>query len=224
MKKRLIQLTLLVLMIYLVGFMSGCSHTKPDHGYVSVDYIESNVIKKIDESVSYNQYHVKYLLNYFAEETEYLPKLGENELLNQSFIDSITTYSSSCVSLFLELPLHLTPTNWQVYVNEKLDNNLSTKYRLESKIYQAGSEYNYQIYYYQRAEGGFYLKTFGTNKALKINQLYEDFKIQCTGKWNITCEYDQDGFLVREEFATINAHQESDHKSVYGYAIYTYEK
>lgn len=228
MKNRLMRCVLLVIISVFMLFTASCTQTRPEKGYVSADYIWQNVIKNIDESVQYSSYDTKYLLNYFATESDYLPAKGENNLQNQTFVDSVDTYSSSCVSLFLKLPMHITSTNWQVYSgegdNKKLDTNLSTKNRLEAKIYQPGSEYNYQIYYYEREDGGFYLKAFGTNKALKINQFYEDFEIQCTGKWNITCEYDQNGFLVSERFETINSHKEDDSKSVYGYAIYTYHE
>ena len=223
-KNKLMRIALLGIICIFALMLTSCS-TKPEKGYVTAEYIKENVIDEIDSSVTYSSFNCTYLLNYFATESEYLPPRGENQKTNYAFTDSPNQYSSSCASLFLDLPLHITPTNWVIYKDDnKIDTLNSTKNRLESKIYQPGSEYDYRIYYYEREDGGFYLKTFGTNKSLKINQLFEDFQINCSGKWNITCEYDKDGFLVSERFETINAHREDDTKSVYGYAIYTYNK
>lgn len=201
----------------------GCSSTKPDDGYVPVETIVENVINNIDASVTYSSFNSKYALNYFGKESPYLPAKGENTKVNIEFTDSPQKYTKACSSLFLNLPLHITSTNWTVKKEDgSVDTISSTKQALESRLYQAGSEYDFQLYYYEREGGGFIVKAFGTNKGLKINQLYENFVLQCTGKWNITVEYDKDGFLVMEKFETINSHKEDDSKSCYGYATYTY--
>ena len=46
--------------------------------------------------------------------------------------------------------------------------------------------------------------------------------ITMRAKWNITIEYDKNGYLVSEFFETINAHHDPDSKSCYGSATYTF--
>ena len=58
------------------------------------------------------------------------------------------------------------------------------------------------------------------NKALKI---VNPSDVVCHAKWNITLEYDNHGYLVKEEFATINSFKDPDTESVYGTAIYSYK-
>lgn len=223
-KNLLIHKTLDSLWLSIIIFIiTGCT-TKPIKGYVSEAYITDEVIGQIDSSITYTSYKVRYLLNYFDKESEFYPKKGENEM-SKVFIDSPDKYDkTNCSSIFLNLPLHITKENWIIKdENGEILKDESTKYIIERKIYQAGSEYNYKCYYYQREKGGFYLKVFKTNKKLIINQLYKDFQITCTAKWNVTFEYNQDGFLVMEKYETTNAHKEENSKSVYGYAIYTYQ-
>ena len=123
-------------------------------------------------------------------------------------------------SYYLNLPLHITMENWNVLnAQGKVDSTLSTGYLLEGRIHAPNSGYPEYVYYYERPEGGFIIKVFGTNKALRI---INPSDVVCRAKWNITVEYDKNGYLVSESFETLNAHKDSDTKSVYGSAQYTY--
>lgn len=125
----------------------------------------------------------------------------------------------SC-SYYLNLPLHITKENWNL-INEqgKIDTTYSTRYLLEGRIHAPNSGYPEYVYYYERTDGGFIIKAFGVNKALRI---INPSDVVCHAKWNITVEYDQNGYLVSETFETLNTHKDPDTKTVYGSAQYTY--
>ena len=130
-------------------------------------------------------------------------------------------YSKSCSSYFLRVPLHITIDNWILYDDKgNYDTTNSTKYVLESKIYQPNGGYLDTIYYYPRENGGFYLKAFGVNKSLKIDR---PTIIEPNAKWNIIIEYDENGYLVSETFQTLNAFKDPDSKTIYGKTVYNYE-
>lgn len=125
-------------------------------------------------------------------------------------------------SYYLNLPLHITKENWSILTPQgKIDTEYSHDYLLEGRIHAPNTGYPEFVYYYKRPEGGFIIKAFGVNKALKI---VNPSDIVCHAKWNITVEYDKDGYLVSESFETLNAHQDPDENTVYGSAQYTYEK
>ena len=158
-------------------------------------------------------------LNYLAIEEDLLPKeISKSKL---AFIDSPNNYSKSCSSYFLRVPLHITIDNWILYDDKgNYDTTNSTKYILESKIYQPNGGYLDTIYYYPRENGGFYLKAFGVNKSLKIDR---PTVIEPNAKWNIIIEYDENGYLVSETFQTLNAFKDPDSKTIYGKTVYKYE-
>ncbi len=123
-------------------------------------------------------------------------------------------------SYYLNLPIHITKDNWNVLTNEgKVDTTLSMGYLLEGRIHAPNSGYPEHVYYYERPEGGFIIKVFGTNKALRI---INPSDVVCRAKWNITVEYDKNGYLVSESFETLNSHKDPDTQTVYGFAQYTY--
>ena len=64
-----------------------------------------------------------------------------------------------------------------------------------------------------------FFKAFGVNKALR---LINPSDVVCHAKWNITVEYDENGYLVSETFETVNSHKDPDTKTVYGSATYSY--
>lgn len=200
-------------------FLTGCDQKSPEKGFVSDEVLQAEVIDKIDSSIVVEKVSYTGTLNYFDYEEILVPRSVSKS--NQDFIDSKDQYSADCTSYYLSLPLHITSSNWVNVKNQAgvVDADLSTKYRLESRIYQPNSGYNDRVYYYLREGGGFYLKAFGVNKALRINQ---PSGITCHAKWNIVIEYDENGFLISESFATLNAHKEADSKSCYGQATYSY--
>lgn len=218
---------LLLTTLFIFGFiLTSCDGKTPEKGYVSEQYILENVINNIDSSIVAKTYSIKGNLNYLAVKSDNLPKTIEK--LDRTFVDSPTAYDVIHSSYYLDLPLHITKENWIIYTDEKYDINLSTKYALESRIYQPNGGYLDKIYYYKRDGGGFYLKAFGVNKVLKlgtVKQKPEDNKptnIEPNAKWNIICEYDANGYLISETFETLNAHKDADNKTIYGKATYTY--
>lgn len=123
-------------------------------------------------------------------------------------------------SYYLSLPLHITKNAWNVLTPQgKVDTNYSLSYLLEGRIHAPNSGYPEHVYYYERPEGGFIIKAFGVNKALRI---VNPSDVVCHAKWNIVAEYDENGYLVSESFETLNAHKAPDTETVYGSAKYTY--
>ena len=219
MKNKFLSFLLLTITLIISFTLTSCDGKKPENGYVTDQYILENVINKIDSSIVPSTYSYTANLNYMAVEAAELPK--EISKSNLAFIDSPDKYSKSCSSYFLRVPLHLTKENWILYdTNGKYDVTNSTKYILESKIYQPNGGYLDTIYYYPRENGGFYLKAFGVNKSLKIDR---PTIIEPNAKWNIVIEYDENGYLVSETFQTLNAFKDPDNKTIYGKTVYTYE-
>jgi hypothetical protein len=143
----------------------------------------------------------------------------------------VNNYAKYSASYYLCLPLHLTPETF----NEK-SIDWSSRYVLEARVYRAqGTD---KIYYYERPEGGFILKCFAVNKELLITNyaLWEESQTlrgfewgidsivdcSCSGKWNITVEYDANGYLVSEKFETINVSEKNLDTCCYGQATYNY--
>lgn len=123
-------------------------------------------------------------------------------------------------SYYLNLPLHITKDSWNVLTKEnKVDTTYSMRYLLEGRIHAPNSGYPENVYYYERSDGGFIIKAFGVNKALRI---INPSDVVCHAKWNVVAEYDKNGYLVSETFETINSHKDPDTKTVYGSAQYTY--
>lgn len=137
---------------------------------------------------------------------------------NVDFIDSIEKYDDKCASYYLGLPLHITKTNWASLEVDSSNRSLSTKYQLTAKVYRpAGLD---EVYFYSREGGGFILKTFGVNKALRIIRPSD---ITCHAKWDIEAEYDQNGYLISEKFSTIKSNKNKKQDSCYGQATYRYK-
>ncbi|MDE7263385.1 MAG: hypothetical protein K2N64_01810 [Anaeroplasmataceae bacterium] len=206
---------LLLGIFLLLTAVTGCSdHKTPMKGYISDDDVYK-IVTQFDENTSYTKYAYEGTLNYFGYADEIVPQTISKR--NQEFTDSLDIYSEKCASYYLRLPLHITLTNWTTDASNGL--SLSTKYQLESKVYRpAGLD---SVYYYNREGGGFILRTFGVNKALIIKKPSD---ITCRAKWDIEIEYDANGYLVRESFATVNKSEKNKSECCYGEATYTYEK
>jgi hypothetical protein len=243
------KLSILVLLLSLI-LISGCDGKKPDEGYISKEEVTANIVSKFETKSEYTKYAVSGNLNYFAySEDKVYPTVNKlnqvfndlvietwecshcgtvNEFVNANCtnketkcIGSRPNYKFSC-SYYLNLPLHISKDSWNVLTAEgKIDTKYSLNYLLEGRIHAPNSGYPEYIYYYERPEGGFILKAFGVNKALRI---INPSDIVCHAKWNIVVEYDKNGYLVSELFETINAQKDPDTKTVYGFAKYTYEK
>ena len=227
----------LVLFVLLGISLAGCSDRKsPTSGYLSETEL-SAIIDNLEDSISPKDIEVVGYLNYFNLSEDKLGRTVEQvmtykEYPNKPTTDTKTTnnYVKECASYYLRLPLHITKDTW----NEN-DTDWSAKYQIESKLYRpSGMD---KIYYYARPEGGFIVKLFGANKELKISN-YEMWEagfvdelvdLLCSGKWNITVEYDAAGYLVKEEFSTVNAPNNKENASAdakskccYGQATYEY--
>lgn len=217
MKKNKVHILMTIILLFTLVFVTSCSDGKsPESGYVSSDTIKSEVIDKI-ANVDYTKYSYEGTLQYLAYSEAIVPSSINKK--DQEFIDSKEKFDSKCVSYYLSVPLHITQKNWIIYTNDNIDDNLSTKNRLEAKIYQPRGGYLDEVYYYLRDGGGFYIKSFGVNKALKIDN---PSGVTAHGKWNIVIEYDANGFLVSESFETLNAHKEEDSKTIYGSCKYSF--
>lgn len=212
--KRFIKLNLLLMFAFLSVFCLGaCNIKKPDEGYVPLSQIEEEVIKLMDGSVVYSTYTVTGVFNYFQYDENEIPR--EFTRRNLPFVDSPDQYNFSCSSYMLKLPLHITYKNWT-----EPSITLTTKYNLEGRIYQPGGGYLDAVYYYLREDGGFIIRAFGVNKILEISK---PASISSSAKWNITVEYDKDGYLISESFETLNAHKADDSETIYGSATYSYQ-
>ncbi len=214
--------------------LTSCGDQKsPRSGYLSEDEV-LEIVNGFSTDSSISNVSIKGNLNYFNYPNEKVPNVADEEMVYVEYPSSTSTttnkYLEECASYYLRLPLHITSQSWN-----DTDRLFQTKYQIESKIYRpAGLD---KIYYYNRPEGGFIISVFGVNKELQINNvnLYMNDKVfdlvdlLCSGKWNINLEYDENGYLVKEEFATVNApknkekaSQSAKEKCCYGVATYEY--
>ena len=218
--------------------VSGCDQKKPDKGYLTNEQVKEivagfdaslkDVVHKDDQgnetvvSVGtnrYTSYKVEGSLNYFAIEESQVPRTVSRTMNLEA---SDEKYSKTTSSYYLSLPLYITPTSWNLDdVNLETTGKKtydSTKYGLESRLYRTG-DVTCTCYYYSRPEGGFIVKTFAENKKLRIEK---PSSIECNAKWNVTVEYDANGYLVSEKFSTINAFKDPDSNTCYGEATYVF--
>lgn len=221
-----------------VSSITGCDKKTPDKGYINSDQVKEiingfdqclkDIVKKDDQGnetvVSqgtnrYTSYKVEGKLNYFAIAEDQVPRTISRTMNLEA---SDEKYSRTTSSYYLSLPLYITPTNWNIDdVNLETSGKKtydSTKYALESRLYRTGDT-TCTCYYYSRPEGGFIVRTFAENKKLRIEK---PSSIECNAKWNVTVEYDANGYLVSEKFSTINAFEKADDKTVYGEATYVF--
>lgn len=248
MKNKLIKNLIVFVLLLSFTFLVSCSGKKPDKDYIEKDYVTNNIVSNFKNESLYSKYSVTGTFNYFNYSDDLVPHEvnRKNQTLNDLIIGpwecpkcgTLNDYNSSscsnetpCIgskpntkfscSYYLNLPLHITKDNW-IIMNEagKLDTTNSTNYLLEGRIHAPNSGYPEHVYYYERPEGGFIIKVFGTNKALRI---INPSDVVCHAKWNITVEYDENGYLVSETFETLNAQKDPNTESVYGTATYTYE-
>lgn len=223
----------IVLFGLLVLSLSGCGDQKsPRNGYLSEDEV-LEIVNKFSTNSTITSVSITGSLNYFNLPSEKVPNKAEEEFDYVEFPSSTAEgnkYLEECASYYLRLPLHITSESWN-----ETNTAFQTKYQIESKIYRpAGQD---KVYYYARQDGGFIISVFGANKELQINNLslYMNSKLNdlvdlsCSGKWNINLEYDKNGYLVKEEFATVNAPKNKNNasktdkeKCCYGEATYEY--
>lgn len=237
---------ILVLLLSLV-FIVSCDGKKPESGYISKEEVTADIVSNFENQSLYTKYSVTGSFNYYAYSDDLVPSTVNkvNQTLNDliigdwtcsncgtinPFVQKNCTNPDSCIgsrgntkftcSYYLNLPLHITKDSWSVLTAEgKVDTTYSLSYLLEGRIHAPNSGYPEYVYYYERAEGGFIIKAFGVNKALRI---INPSDVVCHAKWNITAIYDENGYLVSESFETLNAHKAADTETVYGSAKYTY--
>ena len=196
--------------------LTGCSDGKsPKKGYLSQDKVNEIVNSFKDGSSTYTKYSYQGELNYFEYEENKVPRSISKR--DAEYVDSPTMFDSKSSSYYLNLPLRITPTSWICEEKNSSGLSLSTQYQLESKIHRPDSLDN--VYYYSRTGGGFYAKVFGANKPLLI---VNPSQVTCRAKWNITVEYNELGYLVKEEFSTINSSKDHKSECCYGEATYTF--
>ena len=209
-------------------FLTSCSDFKtPLEGYISDKEVTEIVNKFKDGASEFNRYSVNGNFNYFAYDENRMPStvnyvgilLDAPEYYIKDKIDDNIPLKEQpkANSYYLRLPMRITPTSWTSNVKDEDGRSSSTKYQLESKVYRP--EGLDSVYYYNRDDGGFILRTFGVNKALIIEY---PSGITSGGKWNIEAEYNADGYLVREYFATVNASEDNKSECCYGEATYSF--
>ncbi len=210
-----IKCTFIIVLVLFLLLLVGCSDKKsPEKGYLSEEEMNEVISNLKTKTVS--KYSISGTLNYFGmPETEV-----ENSVYKHSieFVDSPEYFDTTSSSYYLRLPLHITKTSWTSDKESDTGLSLSTKYQLESKIYRPEESLD-SVYYYHRDGGGFYAKVFGANKGLII---FKKDSITCRAKWNIVVEYDEYGFLVSEDFQTINSSEKNKEDCCYGKATYQY--
>ena len=237
-KMKHIKYFVLVLFVLLAVSLTGCADRKsPASGYLSETEL-MNIIDNLEDLTSPKEIEVVGYLNYFNLSEDKLGRTVEQVMTYKEYPSKPTTedsketnnYIAECASYYLRLPMHITKDTWK-----EVDTDWAARYQLESKLYRpSGMD---KIYYYARPEGGFTVKLFGVNKELKISN-YDLWNagnaddlvdLLCSGKWNITVEYDAAGYLVKEEFATVNAPKNKNNvsaadksKCCYGQATYEY--
>lgn len=213
--KRKLTGVLLLGFVFLLVFLTGCSdHKSPMKGYINEDEL-AQIASKFATETKYTKYSYEGNLNYFDYDDSLVPRTISKK--NVELIDSLEEYNDKCSSYYLRLPLHLTIANWTTEGVGSDGLSISTRYQLEAKLYRPKG-YD-SIYYYAREDGGFIIRVFGVNKALIIKRPSD---ITCRGKWDIEAEYDANGYLVRETFATVNKSEKDKSSCCYGEAVYTY--
>lgn len=214
--KRLIKCSLLLVGLFCMLFLTSCGDQKsPEKGYITSEQLDE-IVNSFDPTVEYNKYSYEGNLNYFNYEDLLIPR--DIYKSNVDFIDSKELYDDKCASYYLSLPLHITKENWVSQEVNSSNRSLSTRYQLTSKVYRPASLD--EVYFYEREGGGFILKTFAVNKALRIIRPSD---ITCHAKWDIEVEYDKNGYLVSEKFSTLKADKKQKQDSCYGQATYTYK-
>lgn len=140
----------------------GCGDQKaPEKGYISEEKLEDDIISLFESQSSYSKVAYTGSMNFLAIVSDRI----DDEV---DFTDSTDVYSVDSSSYYLQVPLHITPENWftEAVADDKLP--ASTKYRLQDKIHRTlGLD---EIYYYERTDGGFYVKAFAVNKPLIIDK------------------------------------------------------
>lgn len=163
-------------------------------GYLELDDIKNSVSSFEDKG--YSTYFYEGYLNFFA----YTPEEYEVSRDNQSYDPLSTSY-------YLGLPTKLTIDTFDVDYQTILD-KFTTTDSFDT------------VYCYPTEEGGLSFEVFSINKRLTIRR----FGIECSAKWNAQIIYDENGYLVSENFATINSHKAPDTDSVYGECTYIYQE
>ncbi len=205
---------------------TACDGKKPEPNYLNEDEILELVSTFTGEEVP-SYYSFKSNLNYFA--IQELPKTtAVDDLLFVPYplkgSSENNEYLKDCASFYIGVPLQITKDNWN-----QNDDKWSTRYQIESRLYRTIGSLD-KVYYYKTAEGGLAIKAFAVNKELLISNapLWEAgnggddlVELTCSGKWNITIEYNSKGLLVKEEFETINRN-DPDTQNCYGKTIYEF--
>lgn len=187
-----------------------------DKVYPTVNKVNQNIVDLI---ISDWECSVCGTINEFNHSSCTRVEINQTSGKEQPCMGSRPVTKFTC-SYYLNLPLHITKDSWSVLTSAgKVDTTYSMSYLLEGRIHAPNSGYPENVYYYERPEGGFILKAFGVNKALRI---INPSDIVCHAKWNIIVEYDAHGYLISETFETLNAHDAPDTDTVYGAAQYTY--
>jgi len=118
--------------------------------------------------------------------------------------ESNGSYNVSTKSYYLNLP---------TFINSE---NYDSSYTIIKNKFQTGTSV-YTLYKYNN-NGGLDFKVFACNKRLMITK----YGMELSAKWNLCASYDSNGYLLKEEFSTINSFKDPDNKTIYGKCTYTY--
>ena len=209
-----------VLLAFIVLIFASCDQKRPEKGYISMERVDE-IVKGYSATTDYSDYYVTGTLNYFGIPDDEIPGSVETDYKFKDSTEYFDLQDRNSKSYYLKLPLHITEANWtyirpENYTGEEKSRQ-STKARIESALLIVGKTLD-ELYYYEDAEGNLIIKTFGANKALKINE--SDIIVHA--KWNVTVVYNKEGYLVSEKFETINTAKEPDSQTCYGEANYEF--
>ena len=209
-----------VLLAFIVLIFASCDKKSPEKGYISNERI-NKIVSGFSDTTDYSEYYVTGTLNYFDISEDEIPGTVDTDYKLKDSLEYFDLQDKNSKSYYLKLPLHLTEANWnyvrpEQYTNEEKSRQSSLA-RIESALLIVGKTLD-ELYFYEDADGNLIIKTFGANKALKINEA----DIIVHAKWNVTVIYNSEGYLVSEKFETINTGKEPDSQTCYGEANYKF--
>lgn len=209
-----------VLLAFIVLIFASCDKKSPEKGYISNERI-NQIVSGFSDTTDYSEYYVTGTLNYFDISEDEIPGTVDTDYKLKDSLEYFDLQDKNSKSYYLRLPLHLTEANWNYVRPEKYTNEEKSRQsslaRIESALLIVGKTLD-ELYFYEDADGNLIIKTFGANKALKINEA----DIIVHAKWNVTVIYNSEGYLVSEKFETINTGKEPDSQTCYGEANYEF--
>ena len=209
MKKQYLYSTLFLLPLLL---MTSC---KAQDGYISLEEEKEYYKSAVDKQ--YSSYTLDGTMNFFGLDN--VPTtLNYTTIIEKT--ENNNTYSN-----VLKAPIHIHYESEEQFAKDRA-------YIKNIFIPSSGSLDD--VYVYKNSYGGIDYKIFNTNTRMIVD-IYDSsyeyegqylaeklFEFESSGKWNATLSYDADGYLVKQEFETINARKEAPSESIYCSTLLSY--